>query len=119
MAKQKTFTLAEAQTLVPVLRSLIKRAMDDKGVIETVEKELLDLKHRILLAGGLFVDIPAVARTDQVVATAEAAWPGLKLALLREDEFEFRSGFEKMGWRAVPLAEADADDRFEHTIERV
>src|SRR5436305_9125610 len=62
MAKQKTFTLAEAQTLAPVLRSLIKRAMDDKGVIETVEKELLDLKHRILLSGGLFVDIPAVAR---------------------------------------------------------
>src|SRR6478735_4880546 len=59
MAKQKTFTLEEAQTLVPVLRSLIKRAMDDKGVIEAVEKELLDLKHRILLSGGLFVDIPA------------------------------------------------------------
>jgi hypothetical protein len=62
MAKQKTFTLEEAQTLVPVLRSLIKRAMDDKGVIESVEKELLDLKHRILLSGGLFVDVPAVAR---------------------------------------------------------
>jgi hypothetical protein len=62
MAKQKTFTLEEAQTLVPVLRSLIKRAMDDKGVIESVEKELLDLKHRILLSGGLFVDIPAVDR---------------------------------------------------------
>jgi hypothetical protein len=62
MAKQKTFTLEEAQTLVPVLRSLIKRAMDDKGVIESVEKELLDLKHRILLSGGLFVDVPAVGR---------------------------------------------------------
>jgi hypothetical protein len=62
MAKQKTFTLEEAQTLVPVLRSLIKRAMDDKGVIESVEKELLDLKHRIMLSGGLFVDVPAVAR---------------------------------------------------------
>ena len=62
MAKQKTFTLEEAQTLVPVLRSLIKRAMDDKGVIEAVEKELLDLKHRILLSGGLFVDVPVVAR---------------------------------------------------------
>jgi hypothetical protein len=36
--------------------------MDDKGVIETVEKELVDLKHRILLSGGLFVDVPAVAR---------------------------------------------------------
>src|SRR5437763_11271747 len=62
MAKQKTFKLEEAHALLPVLRSLIKRAMDDKGVIEAVEKQLQDLKHRILLSGGLFVDIPAVAR---------------------------------------------------------
>lgn len=62
MAKKKTFTLEEAHALLPVLRSLIKRAMDDKGVIEAVEKELQDLKHRILLTGGLFVDVPAVAR---------------------------------------------------------
>jgi hypothetical protein len=62
MGKQKTFTLEEAHTLLPVLRSLIKRAMDDKSVIEAVEKELQDLKHRILLSGGLFVDVPAVAR---------------------------------------------------------
>src|SRR6476469_2257899 len=62
MAKQKTFTLDEAHALLPVLRSLIKRAMDDKGVIEAVEKELLDLKHRILLSGGLLVDVPVVAR---------------------------------------------------------
>src|SRR6478609_2818504 len=61
MAKQKTFTLDEAHSLLPVLRSLIKRAMDDKGVIEAVEKELQDLKHRILLSSGLFVDVPAVA----------------------------------------------------------
>src|ERR1700739_1039789 len=62
MAKQKTFTLEEAQALIPGLRALIKRAMGDKGVIEAVEKQLQDLKHRILLSGGLFVDVPAVAR---------------------------------------------------------
>src|SRR5260221_13491999 len=62
MANQKTFTLEEAHSLLQVLRSLIKRAMDDKGVIEAVEKELQDLKHRILLSGGLFVDVPTVAR---------------------------------------------------------
>ena len=61
MAKQKTFTLEEAHSLLPVLRSLLKRAMDGKGVIEEVEKELQDLKHRILLSGGLMVDVPAVA----------------------------------------------------------
>ena len=61
MAKQKTFTLEEAHTLLPVLRSLLKRAMDGKDLIEEVEKELQDLKHRILLSGGLMVDVPAVA----------------------------------------------------------
>jgi len=62
MAKQKTFTLEEAHTLLPVLRSLLKRSMDGKQLIELVEKELQDLKHRILLSGGLMVDVPAVAR---------------------------------------------------------
>lgn len=62
MAKQKTFTLEEAHTLLPVLSSLLKRSMDDKAVIEEVEKALQDLKHRILLSGGLFVDVPAVAQ---------------------------------------------------------
>ncbi|HZD95072.1 MAG TPA: DUF2203 domain-containing protein [Candidatus Sulfotelmatobacter sp.] len=61
MAKQKTFTPEEAQRLLPVLRALLKRSMDGKQLIEQVEKELQDLKHRILLSGGLMVDIPAVA----------------------------------------------------------
>ncbi|MBZ5505432.1 MAG: DUF2203 domain-containing protein [Acidobacteriia bacterium] len=62
MAKQKTFTLEEAHSLLPILSSLLKRSMDSKGLIEEVEKELQDLKHRILLSGGLMVDIPVVAR---------------------------------------------------------
>ena len=62
MAKQKTFTLDEAHALLPVLSSLLKRSMDGKSVIEEVEKELQDLKHRILLTGGLMVDVPAVAK---------------------------------------------------------
>ena len=61
MAKQKTFTLEEAATLLPVLRALLKRAMEGKKLIENVEKELQDLKHRILLSGGLLVDVPALA----------------------------------------------------------
>jgi len=61
MAKQKTFTYEQATTLLPVLRTLLKRAMDGKQLIESVEKELEDLRHRILLSGGLSVDVPAVA----------------------------------------------------------
>ena len=62
MAKMKTFTLDEAHTLLPVLRSLLKRCMNGKTLIEQVDKELQDLGHRILLSGGLLVDVESVAR---------------------------------------------------------
>lgn len=62
MAKKKTFTLDEAQTLLPVLSSLLKRSIEGKQLIEQVEKESQDLSHRILLSGGLFVNVPQVAR---------------------------------------------------------
>lgn len=62
MAKPKLFTLEQAQTLLPVLKSLLKSAMDGKQTIEQVDKDLLDVKHRILLSGGLFVDVARMAR---------------------------------------------------------
>ncbi len=62
MPKMKTFTLEQAHKLLPVLKSLLKRSMEGKQVIDRAEKELQDLKHRILLSGGLSVDIAAVAR---------------------------------------------------------
>ena len=62
MAKPKLFTLEQAQTLLPVLKSLLKRAMDGKKTIEQVDKDFQDVKHRILLSGGLFVDVAGMAR---------------------------------------------------------
>jgi hypothetical protein len=82
MAKQETFTLAEATTLLPVLQALLKRAMDGKKLIEDVEKELQDLKHRILLSGGLMVDIPALAHRR---AEHDKALQGIKDALAEID----------------------------------
>jgi hypothetical protein len=82
MAKQKTFTLAEATTLLPVLQALLKSAMDGKKLIEDVEKELQDLKHRILLSGGLMVDIPALAHRR---AEHDKALQGIKDALAEID----------------------------------
>ena len=61
MGKAKTFTVEQAQALLPVLKSLLKGAMDGKKLIEQIEKELQDLRHRILLSGGLSVDVPALA----------------------------------------------------------
>jgi hypothetical protein len=62
MSKMKTFTLEEAQSLLPVLKSLLNRAIHGKKVMEETAKEFEDLKHRILLSGGLFVDIVHAAR---------------------------------------------------------
>src|SRR3954463_11256484 len=58
----KLFTVNEANTLLPVLESLLKQAMDGKKVMERVDKELEALKRRIFLSGGMRVDIVAVGR---------------------------------------------------------
>jgi hypothetical protein len=58
----KTFTLDQAHRLLPVLKSLLKRSMDGKQLIDQVEKEGQDIRHRILLSGGLSVDVAALAR---------------------------------------------------------
>jgi hypothetical protein len=58
----KTFTLDEAQSLLPVLESLLKRAIEGKRGAEEVESELSELGRRIYLSGGMRVDLPAVAR---------------------------------------------------------
>src|SRR5260370_39966565 len=62
MPKMKPFTLEKAHKLLPVLKSLLKRSMDGKQVIDRAEKEFQDLRHRILLSGGLSVDVAAMAR---------------------------------------------------------
>lgn len=62
MPKMKTFTLTQAQSLLPVLKSLLKTAMEGKQSITEIDKEFQDLRHRILLTGGLFVNVAHVAR---------------------------------------------------------
>lgn len=62
MPKMKTFTLEQAHQLLPVLRSLIRRAMEAKKQLERIEKEFQDLRHRILLSGGLWVNVAAMSR---------------------------------------------------------
>ncbi|MGB6112187.1 MAG: DUF2203 family protein, partial [Acidobacteriaceae bacterium] len=48
----KTFSLEEAQTLVPVLESLLKNAMEAKMTAESIAQELQQLSQRIFLNGG-------------------------------------------------------------------
>jgi hypothetical protein len=58
----KTFTLDEAQSLLPVLEALLKRAISGKQAAEEVENKLNELSRRIFLSGGMKVDVAAVAR---------------------------------------------------------
>ena len=58
----KTFTLDEAQSLLPVLESLLKRAIEGKRDAEEVESQLSELSRQIYLSGGMRVDLGAVAR---------------------------------------------------------
>jgi hypothetical protein len=58
----KTFTLDEAQSLLPVLESLLKRAIEGKQLAEQVESGLSELARRIYLSGGMRVDGGKVAK---------------------------------------------------------
>jgi hypothetical protein len=58
----KTFTLDEAQSLLPVLEALLKRAIEGKQAAEEVESQLSDLARRIYLSGGMHVDVGVVAK---------------------------------------------------------
>jgi hypothetical protein len=67
----RTFTLEEAQTLVPVLESLLRTAIAGKKLMEDVEGELQALGHRIFLNGGTHVDVVPLARRKAERAKAE------------------------------------------------
>jgi hypothetical protein len=58
----RTFTLDEAQSLLSVLESLLRTAIDCKNLIEAVDAEQQELNHRIFLNGGTLVDVVQVAR---------------------------------------------------------
>jgi hypothetical protein len=58
----RTFTLEEAQSLLPTLESLLKRAIEGKQSAEVVESGLSDLLRRIYLSGGMRVDVSSVTK---------------------------------------------------------
>ena len=58
----RTFTLDEAQTLLPILESLLKQAIHGKKLIEEVDAELQEMAHRVFLNGGTLVNVVHLAR---------------------------------------------------------
>lgn len=67
----RTFTLDEAQTLLPVLESLLRAAIDGKKLMEEVDGEMQALSQRIFLNGGTHVDVIATARRKAQRGKAE------------------------------------------------
>jgi hypothetical protein len=58
----KTFTIDEAQSLLPVLESLLKRAIEGKRSAEEVETGFSSLVQRIFFAGGMRVNPASLAK---------------------------------------------------------
>ncbi|MGC2476520.1 MAG: DUF2203 domain-containing protein [Candidatus Sulfotelmatobacter sp.] len=67
----RTFTLDEAQLLVPVLESLLRVAIKARKMMEEFDVEQQALHHRIFLNGGMFLDVVPLARRKAERAKAE------------------------------------------------
>ncbi len=67
----RTFTLDEAHSLLPVLESLLRNAISSKKLMEDVDGEMQALSQRIFLNGGTHIDVIATARRKAQRAKAE------------------------------------------------
>jgi len=54
---ERTFTLDEAQALVPVLESLLKTAIEGKKHADRIEQEFKAVSSRVFLNGGTLLDV--------------------------------------------------------------
>lgn len=70
----KTFTLSEAQTLLPLVEALLVKTQAAGRKSAKLEAEMQQLTQRIFLAGGLHVDVAATAkrRAEREKALKEA-----------------------------------------------
>lgn len=57
----KVFSLHEAQSLLPVLETLLRTSIEGKKQIEEVDKELSSISEHIFLTGGAFIEVKRVA----------------------------------------------------------
>ena len=78
----RTFSLDEAQMLLPILESLLKQAINGKKLIEDVDNELQETAHRVFLNGGTLLNVVHLARRK---AEREKAIRRIKDALAEID----------------------------------
>lgn len=60
--KMKTFSLDEAQGLLPILEALLDQAVHARDAAARLEEKMADLKVRIFHSGGMAVDVVATYR---------------------------------------------------------
>lgn len=58
----RTFTLQEAQTLLPLVESLLKRAQEAAHKAAALEAEQAQLSQKIYLLGGVHIDVAAATK---------------------------------------------------------
>ncbi len=58
----KTFTLDEAQSMLPLVQSLLNRATESKEAARKLQEEMQELVRRIFISGGVLVDISAAQK---------------------------------------------------------
>lgn len=68
---ERTFTLDEAQSLLPVLESLLRAAINAKKLVDEADAEQQALQHRVFLNGGMFLNIVPLARRKAERSRAE------------------------------------------------
>ena len=58
----RTFTLDEAQELLPVLESLLRNSIDGKKLIESVDTEFQEVGQKVFVRGGMSLNVVYLAR---------------------------------------------------------
>jgi hypothetical protein len=64
----KTFTLDEAQSLLPIVEALLVRAIEAKQALAELEEDQQDLLRRVFLSGGMLIDLAAVKKRKITMA---------------------------------------------------
>jgi hypothetical protein len=67
----RTFSLEEAQTLLPVLESLLRTALTSKRLIDEIDAEFQATAHKVFLNGGTHLQVVPLARRKAERTKAE------------------------------------------------
>ena len=62
MGKKRTFTVSEAEALLPVLQGLLQKAISAKQTVQAIEAEFERIRTHVFASGGADLDIVALSR---------------------------------------------------------